>query len=79
MSPLLTHQLGLSLPFLDCPPRQDYKPYVPKAPCAYRKPGRLECASPMRGEASATRHELGAPAELLTDYQLKVDLGEFLG
>lgn len=49
MSPLLTHQLGLSLPFLDCPPRQDYKPYVPKAPCAYRNPGRLECASPMRG------------------------------
>ncbi|OKK13423.1 TerD family protein [Streptomyces sp. CB02400] len=34
-------QLGLSLPLLDCPPRQDYKPYVPKAPCAYRNPGRL--------------------------------------
>jgi DNA polymerase-3 subunit epsilon len=35
-------QLGLSLPLLDCPPRQDYKPYVPKTPCGYRNPGRLE-------------------------------------
>ncbi|WP_329333739.1 TerD family protein [Streptomyces sp. NBC_00663] len=35
-------RLGLSLPLLECPPRQDYKPYVPKTPCAYRNPGRLE-------------------------------------
>ncbi|MEU0026799.1 TerD family protein [Streptomyces sp. NPDC006335] len=35
-------RLGLSLPLLDCPPRQDHKPYVPKTPCAYRNPGRLE-------------------------------------
>ncbi|MGW7402147.1 TerD family protein [Streptomyces sp. NPDC054833] len=35
-------RLGLSLPLLDCPPRQDYKPYVPKTPCPYRNPGRLE-------------------------------------
>ncbi|MFF4259691.1 TerD family protein [Streptomyces sp. NPDC001663] len=35
-------QLGLALPLLDCPPRQDYRPYVPKTPCAYRNPGRLE-------------------------------------
>ncbi|MFD4577502.1 TerD family protein [Streptomyces sp. NPDC058417] len=35
-------QLGLPLPLLECPPRQDYKPYVPKTPCAYRNPGRLE-------------------------------------
>ncbi|MFC8362924.1 TerD family protein [Streptomyces griseorubiginosus] len=34
-------ELGLSLPLLDCPPRQDYKPYVPKTPCAYRNPGRF--------------------------------------
>lgn len=34
-------QLGLALPLLDCPPRQDYKPFVPKTPCAYRNPGRL--------------------------------------
>ncbi|MEV6377940.1 TerD family protein [Streptomyces sp. NPDC051773] len=34
-------QLGLSLPLLECPPRQDHKPYVPKTPCAYRNPGRL--------------------------------------
>ncbi|MFB8090182.1 TerD family protein [Streptomyces sp. NPDC055992] len=34
-------QLGLALPLLDCPPRQDYKPYVPKTPCAYRNPGRM--------------------------------------
>ncbi|MEW2073728.1 TerD family protein [Streptomyces sp. NPDC013433] len=33
--------LGLPLPLLTCPPRQDYKPYVPKTPCAYRNPGRL--------------------------------------
>ncbi|MGW2782308.1 TerD family protein [Streptomyces populi] len=35
-------RLGLSLPLLECPPRQDCKPYVPKTPCAYRNPGRLE-------------------------------------
>ncbi|WP_371551643.1 hypothetical protein OG266_39275 [Streptomyces sp. NBC_00554] len=42
---------------------------------------RADWSAPRRcgREASATRHELGAPAELLTDYQLKVDLGEFLG
>lgn len=40
-------QLGLPLPLLDCPPRQDYKPYVPKTPCAYRNPGRLEKGGPL--------------------------------
>ena len=30
-----------------CPPRQDFKPYVPKAPCAYRNPGPLREGGPL--------------------------------
>lgn len=40
-------QLGLALPLLDCPPRQEYKPYVPKTPCAFRNPGRLTPGGPL--------------------------------
>ncbi|MFJ2632207.1 TerD family protein [Streptomyces sp. NPDC087422] len=40
-------QLGLSLPLLTCPPRQDYRPYVPKTPCAYRNPGRWTAGGPL--------------------------------
>ncbi|MGQ4386590.1 TerD family protein [Streptomyces sp. SAS_270] len=40
-------QLGLALPLLECPPRQDYRPYVPKTPCAFRNPGRLESGGPL--------------------------------
>ncbi|MEU6848382.1 TerD family protein [Actinacidiphila alni] len=40
-------QLGLSLPLLTCPPRQDYRPYVPKTPCAYRNPGRWTVGGPL--------------------------------
>ncbi|MHA5048177.1 TerD family protein [Streptomyces sp. SD15] len=61
-------QLGLSLPLLDCPPRQEYKPYVPKTPCAYRNPGRLEPGKPLvqgmkvaiTGDTQVSREELVA-------------------
>ncbi|MEV5846495.1 TerD family protein [Streptomyces sp. NPDC051985] len=61
-------RLGLSLPLLDCPPRQDYKPYVPKTPCAYRNPGRLEAGGRLvqgmkvaiSGDTRVSREELVA-------------------
>ncbi|MFD7407953.1 TerD family protein [Streptomyces sp. NPDC059866] len=61
-------QLGLPLPLLDCPPRQDYRPYVPKTPCAYRNPGRLEPGGPLvqgmkvavTGDTQVSREELVA-------------------
>ncbi|WP_030606056.1 TerD family protein [Streptomyces fulvoviolaceus] len=61
-------QLGLSLPLLDCPPPQDYKPYVPKTPCAYRNPGRLTSGGPLvqgmkvaiTGDTRVSREELVA-------------------
>jgi DNA polymerase III subunit epsilon len=60
--------LGLELPLLDCPPRQDYKPYVPKTPCAYRNPGRFEADGSLvqgmkvavTGETRMSREELVA-------------------
>ncbi|NEA99367.1 TerD family protein [Streptomyces sp. SID13726] len=59
-------QLGLALPLLECPPRQDYRPYVPKSPCAYRNPGRLESGEPLvqgmkvaiTGDTRISREEL---------------------
>ncbi|UGY92344.1 TerD family protein [Streptomyces gobiensis] len=61
-------QLGLPLPLLSCPPRQDYKPYVPKTPCAYRNPGRLAEGGPLvqgmkvaiTGDTQVSREELAA-------------------
>ncbi|MEU2295912.1 TerD family protein [Streptomyces antibioticus] len=61
-------QLGLALPLLECPPRPDYKPYVPKTPCAYRNPGRLVPGGPLvqgmkvaiTGETRVSREELVA-------------------
>ncbi|MFE7133608.1 TerD family protein [Streptomyces sp. NPDC057638] len=61
-------QLGLALPLLDCPPRQDYKPYVPKTPCAYRNPGRMAPGGALvqgmkvaiTGETRVSREELVA-------------------
>ncbi|GAB2787132.1 hypothetical protein GCM10027091_20150 [Streptomyces daliensis] len=61
-------QLGLSLPLLVCPPRQDCKPYLPKTPCAYRNPG---CLTPgeslvqgmkvaITGDTEVSREELVA-------------------
>ncbi|MFB6960610.1 TerD family protein [Streptomyces sp. NPDC056309] len=61
-------QLGLPLPLLTCPPRQDCKPYVPKTPCAYRNPGRLAAGGPLvqgmkvaiTGDTQISREELVA-------------------
>ncbi|MEH0652179.1 TerD family protein [Streptomyces scabiei] len=61
-------QLGLALPVLGCPPRQDYRPYVPKTPCAYRNPGRLAPGGPLvqgmkvaiTGDTRVSREELVA-------------------
>ncbi|MGW1182925.1 TerD family protein [Streptomyces drozdowiczii] len=61
-------QLGLALPLLDCPPRQDYKPFVPKTPCPYRNPGRLTPGGPLvqgmkiavTGDTGISREELVA-------------------
>ncbi|MEU3046259.1 TerD family protein [Streptomyces sp. NPDC006984] len=61
-------QLGLSLPLLECPPRQDYRPYIPKTPCPYRNPGRLEPGAELvqgmkvaiTGETRVSREELVA-------------------
>ncbi|PTH84013.1 DEDDh family exonuclease [Streptomyces sp. A244] len=42
-------RLELPLPFVSCPPRQDprFAPRTPKAPCAYRNPGRPEPGGPL--------------------------------
>ncbi|MET8974851.1 TerD family protein [Streptomyces sp. NPDC004539] len=61
-------RLGLALPLVECPPRQDYKPYVPKTPCAYRDPGRLGVGGPLvqgmkvaiTGDTRVSREELVA-------------------
>ncbi|WP_328723142.1 TerD family protein [Streptomyces sp. NBC_00247] len=61
-------RLGLSLPFLDCPPRQGFRPRTPKVPCAYRNPGRLERGMPLvqgmkvsiTGDTHVSREELVA-------------------
>ncbi|MFF3346645.1 TerD family protein [Streptomyces sp. NPDC002779] len=61
-------RLGLSLPLLECPPRQDHKPYVPKTPCPYRNPGRLTPGGSLvqgmkvaiTGETQFSREELVA-------------------
>ncbi|AZP15280.1 DNA polymerase III [Streptomyces aquilus] len=61
-------RLGLALPLLECPPRQDYRPYVPKTPCAYRNPGRLQSGGPLvqgmkvaiTGDTRVAREELVA-------------------
>ncbi|MFD0542137.1 TerD family protein [Streptomyces mexicanus] len=59
-------RLGLDLPLLACPPRQDYKPFVPKTPCAYRNPGRFQAGNclvqgmkvAVTGETLVSREEL---------------------
>ena len=61
-------QLGLVLPLLACPPRQEFQPYVPKTPCAYRNPGRMEQGGPLvqgmkfaiTGDTQVSRQELVA-------------------
>ncbi|MET7367842.1 TerD family protein [Streptomyces sp. NPDC005566] len=61
-------QLGLPLPLVPCPPRQDpeFTPRSPKAPCAFRNPGRLATDGPLvqgmkvavTGETTTPRQEL---------------------
>ncbi|MFE4665696.1 TerD family protein [Streptomyces sp. NPDC056716] len=61
-------RLGLPLPLLTCPPRQEFKPYVPKTPCVYRNPGRLGADGPLvqgmkvaiTGDTQVSREELVA-------------------
>ncbi|WP_447037522.1 TerD family protein [Streptomyces sp. DSM 118878] len=62
--------LGLPLPLVSCPPRQDprFAPKPSKTPCAYRSPGRLEPGGPLvqgmkiaiTGETATSRTELMA-------------------
>ncbi|MGW3970280.1 TerD family protein [Streptomyces ardesiacus] len=42
-------RLGLPLPLVACPPRQDprFAPKAPKTPCAFRNPGRLDADGPL--------------------------------
>lgn len=61
-------RLDLPLPLVACPPRQDvqFAPQPPKAPCAYRNPGRAEAGGPLvqgmkvaiTGETATSREEL---------------------
>ncbi|WAL95576.1 TerD family protein [Streptomyces sp. Je 1-369] len=61
-------RLGLPLPLVACPPRQDsqFAPKPPKTPCAYRNPGRLQPGGPLlqgmkiaiTGETATSRAEL---------------------
>ncbi|WP_409237369.1 TerD family protein [Streptomyces sp. PA5.6] len=63
-------RLGLPLPLVACPPRQDsrFAPKPPKTPCAYRNPGRLQPGGPLlqgmkvaiTGETATSRAELVA-------------------
>ncbi|KAA6213351.1 DNA polymerase III [Streptomyces albofaciens JCM 4342] len=63
-------RLGLPLPLVPCPPRQDpsFSPQPPKTPCAYSNPGRLVRGGPLRqgmkiaitGSTAASRAELVA-------------------
>ncbi|WP_030669878.1 TerD family protein [Streptomyces rimosus] len=63
-------RLGLPLPLVPCPPRQDssFMPQPPKSPCAYSNPGRLVPGRPLRqgmkiaitGSTAASRAELVA-------------------
>ncbi|MFJ5139762.1 TerD family protein [Streptomyces sp. NPDC088707] len=63
-------RLDVPLPLVPCPPRQDpqFAPNPPKAPCAYRNPGRLTPGGPLvqgmkiaiTGETATSRSELVA-------------------
>ncbi|MFF7181554.1 TerD family protein [Streptomyces sp. NPDC008121] len=63
-------RLDVPLPLVPCPPRQDpqFAPNPPKAPCAYRNPGRLTPGGPLvqgmkiaiTGETATSRAELVA-------------------
>lgn len=61
-------RLGVPLPFVTCPPRQDpaFAPQPPKTPCAYGNPGRLSPGGPLTqgmkvaltGDTATARAEL---------------------
>ncbi|WP_433856353.1 TerD family protein [Streptomyces kronopolitis] len=65
-------RLGLPLPLVDCPPRQDprFTPRRSKTPCSFRNPGRLSPGGPLTqgmkvavtGETATSRTELLARA-----------------
>ncbi|GLW72159.1 hypothetical protein Kpho02_44580 [Kitasatospora phosalacinea] len=65
-------RLGVPLPLVACPPRQDprFAPKPPKTPCAYRNPGRPASGGPLvqgmkvafTGESTVPRAELVARA-----------------
>ncbi|MFI1521181.1 TerD family protein [Kitasatospora cineracea] len=65
-------RLGVPLPLVACPPRQDaqFAPKPPKTPCAYRNPGRPAPGDPLvqgmkiavTGETATSRAELVARA-----------------
>ncbi|MFD7733600.1 TerD family protein [Kitasatospora phosalacinea] len=65
-------RLGVPLPLVACPPRQDprFAPKPPKTPCAYRNPGRPASGEPLvqgmkiafTGETAVSRAELVARA-----------------
>lgn len=63
-------KLDLRLPMVTCPPRQNshFTPNPPKAPCAYRNPGRLASGGPLiQGMKIAITGETGIPrAELVS-------------
>ncbi|MER5865914.1 TerD family protein [Kitasatospora sp. NPDC002040] len=65
-------RLGVSLPLVDCPPRRasQYRPSIPKTPCAFRNPGRWQPGGALvqgmkvavTGETGLSREELVAEA-----------------
>ncbi|GAA2810390.1 DEDDh family exonuclease [Kitasatospora sp. CM 4170] len=65
-------RLGVPLPLVACPPRRtsEFRPRIPKTPCAYRNPGRPAPGGPLvqgmkvaiTGETATAREELVARA-----------------
>ncbi|MFB6894440.1 exonuclease domain-containing protein, partial [Kitasatospora sp. NPDC056327] len=65
-------RLGVPLPLVDCPPRRtsEFRPRIPKTPCAYRNPGRWTAGGPLvqgmkvavTGDTATAREELVARA-----------------
>lgn len=70
-------QLGLPLPLVACPPRQDPKftPRPPKASCAFRNPGRLAADGPLvQGMKVAVTGETSTPRPELVDRSVAAGL-----
>lgn len=63
-------RLELPLPLVACPPRQDsrFAPRPPKAPCAFRNPGRLTAGGPLvQGMKVAVTGETRTPRAVLVE------------